>query len=100
MHARRTVEPGILLARALLQEETARNLEHEIPEKRGQAFILWCDRVLVAGVEGRALSEVLRIERKQLVYFFTSCVRKIVGGEVFAKLFSGPATIRLVQRLA
>jgi hypothetical protein len=47
----RTVEPGILQIRALLQEETPRSLEYDVPEKRSDAFELWRDCVIIASVE-------------------------------------------------
>ena len=73
---KRTKRPSILPIRYRLQEKTPRRLEHKITKDRSNAFEFWGQRILGTRFVWRTLSDILGVQRKQLVNLGVLCVGK------------------------
>ena len=76
-HTQRTIKPSVLLVRYGLQEITPRRLKHEITQDRSNAFEFWGQRILGTRVVWRTLSDILGVQRKQIVHLGICCIGNI-----------------------
>jgi hypothetical protein len=67
-HVQRTKRPSILLSGYVVQEKPPWCLEHKITQNGSNAFEFWGKCILGTCVVWRTLSDILGVQRKQLVH--------------------------------
>lgn len=90
-HMQRTIRPSLLLVRYGLQEITPRCLEFKITHDRSNAFEFRGQRIQGTRVVWRALSDILGVQRKQIVHLGIRCIGNEEFFQVSAQIRFGPA---------